>query len=126
MSGTFAVGGNHHTKPVGQQGTQSLREFFAVTDHRSPSAGVDHRRVGAFGYGTDRPHRLTACQQAIGLGMQSRKGSIRIACPCAGERTRKVVLFSEQIVGAIAHSARLDERDLGRARQHVGDQLLVL
>ena len=68
-------------KPSASSSRQPIGESLAVADDRTPTAGVDHRRVGRLGYGADRPHRLAAGQQPIGLGVQARERAIRDRAP---------------------------------------------
>ena len=54
--------------------------------------------------------------------MQARERFLGVARPSRGQRARQVVFFSQQIVGAIAHSFGVDEHEPRIGVQDVGEQ----
>ena len=60
------------------------------------------------------------------MGVEAGERLVGIALPRRGQRLGQVVLLGQQIDGPVAHPARLDEQHLGRRRQDVGEQPLVV
>ena len=121
-----AVGRDDDAVLVGDQLGQPLGQTLAVADHRPPSGGLHHRRVGMLGCGAERPHRLRTAEQPIGVGVQARESAICVAGPRRCQRPGQVVFFGEQVVGPVAHAPRLDQRNLARGRQQIGDQRVAI
>ena len=100
-------------------------EAAAVAGDRAPARRLDDRRVRRLGRRVDRPERAAvAGEQSVGLGVQARERQVGRALPRRRQRLGQVVLLGEQVVGPVAAAPRLDEHDLGRRRQHVGEQLV--
>ena len=121
---TLAVCGDDDVVLVGQQLLEPIGQTLAVTDDRTPSAGIDHRRIGILRRHRHQPRADIAAEQLLRCGMQAREGDIRVTSPCAGQRTSQVVLFVEQVLGPVAHPARLDQHHFAGLRQDVGQQLV--
>ena len=125
-SAARAIGGDDDPVLLGDQLGQPLGQPLAVADHRAPTRGLHHRRVGVFGRRAQGPHRLRAPEQAIGVGVQPRELAVGVAGPRGGQRASEVVFLGEQIVGPVAHAPRFDEGDLARCGQQVGDQRVAV
>ncbi len=121
-----AVGRDDDPVLLGDQLGQPLGQPFAVADHRAPTRGLHHRRVGLVGRRAQCPHRLRAAEQSIGVGVEARELAVGVASPGGGQRAGEVVFLGEQIVGPVAHAPRLDEGDLARRGQQIGDQRVAV
>ena len=70
----------------------------------------------------DQNAPATAGEQAVRLGVQAREREVAVASPRRRQGGGEVVLLGEQVDGTVTAAPRLDEHDLGRVRQHVGEQ----
>jgi hypothetical protein len=62
----------------------------------------------------------------VRIGVEARERLVRVACPRRGERAREVVLLGDEVERAVAHPAWLDEHDLCRVGEHVGEQSVLV
>ncbi len=125
-SAAGAVGGDDDAVACREQVPQPVGEPGAVAADRPPTARLDDRGVGRFGRRVDRPERADPAEQLVRFGVQAGELLVRVARPGRRERLREVGLLGEQVGGAVAHASGLDEQDLGRVGQHVGEQHVVV
>ena len=120
-----AVGRHHDAVAVAEQLRQASGERCAVAGEWPPARGLHHRCRRRLRDRVDGPERTGVDEQAVGVDVQAREGTVGRPRPRRGERRREVVLLGEQVGAAVAGAARLDEHDLCGGRQHVGEQRLV-
>ncbi len=120
------VGRDDDAEPPTDQLGQAVGESRAVARDRPPAGRLDERRLGRFRRGIDRPERAGLLEQGVGIGVQTRELSIRIAGPGRREGAGEVVLLGDQIERPVTHATRFDEQQLRRVGQDVGEQTVVL
>jgi hypothetical protein len=122
----LAVGGHHDAVAVGEQLGEAGDEPAAVTDDRTPARGLHDGRLGRLGRGVDGPRRVPPGEDLVGRRVEPRERLVRVALPRRRQRLGEVVLLGQQVDGTVAHPPRLDEHDLGRLGQDVGEQLFAV
>ena len=121
-----AVGGDDDSIAVGQQLGQAADQAGALADDRPPPRRQHDGGVGRLRRGVDGPRRVAPGQDLIGCRVEAGERLVGVALPRRGQRLGEVVLLGEQVDGPITHPPRLDEHDLGRIREHVGEQPLAI
>ncbi len=124
--GTGTVGGDDDAEAAPDQFRQAVGEAGAVTRDRPPARRLDERCLGRLGRGVDRPESTRLREQRVGVGVQAREATVRVAGPRRCERAGEVVLLGDQVDRPVAHPPRFDQHELGAVRQHVGEQPVVL
>ena len=106
-----------NAEPVGFERVQTAAEAFDVTDDGIEPARREHRRVGRVGRGEHRDGLAPSCARAgdrTGARAAARRRR-RGRRPTSSRVWRERRFLVEQLLGAIAQAARLDERDERRA-----------
>ena len=115
-----AVGGDDDAEAAADQLGQAIGEAACRRRRPDPSprprrAGCRATRASSRSTRTTSP-RSSLVEQRVGVGVQAGERLVGIAGPRGGQGAGEVVLLGDQVDGAVAHPARLDEQDLRRRR----------
>ena len=121
-AGTFC--GNNNRPFVRQQLLNAFGSCLRIASNRAPTSGLHRWGIDGLGWKRQRccSQRCRRAKQSVDFGVEARKCFFGIARPCGRKCSSKVVLFCEQIVGAVAHAARLDQHQFAVILQNIGEQ----
>ena len=114
-------------KPVALERVEPLRERVGIADDRIERARGEDRRFRRIG-NREHGHRLRFRVREQAVEREREPGRVVVVdvlAPRGGERLRERGLLVEQLLGAVAQPAGLDDRDERRRREQVGQEPLV-
>ena len=124
-SRAFGVGRDDDAMTLPEQLGDAPAESFAVADDRPPSHRLDHRGLGPVGHREEGPGaRRRVREQVVEGRVQARElGALR--SPGLAQARREVGLLGQDLAGAVAHAAGLDQHDLRVGVQEVDEGVLT-
>ena len=128
--GALAVGGHDDAVAVGGQVAQLPHDALGVAGRRRDAHRRDRRHVGALRRGGHRPRRGRGVgQQPVEREVQPREVLLAAGghrAPGLGQRGGQVGLLVEEVGGAVAHAARLEQQHERVVAHQVEEHVLAL
>ena len=126
----LAVGGHHDAVAVGGQLGELAHDALGIAGRRGDAHRRDGGDVGALRRGGDRPgRRVGVGEQPVEGEVQPREAVVLAAggrAPGLGQGGGEVGLLGEQVGGAVAHAARLEQEHERVGAHEVEQHVLAL